>query len=138
MPEVGPARLESATIRRLAEDIENPTAALNFLGDFLSMLPGRITRILDTLAEHDAKRAMDATLSLKITSAMTGAVEAESYCRHIESLIRAGQFEEALETAKLLRGIVTALIVAGPCLLLEVRSDLQGLEAQPSRQEPAV
>ncbi|HJW00630.1 MAG TPA: Hpt domain-containing protein, partial [Arthrobacter sp.] len=75
MPDERPVGLEPATLRRLAEDIENPTAALNFLGDFLSMLPGRITRILETLAERDAKRAMDATLSLKITSAMTGAVE---------------------------------------------------------------
>lgn len=125
MPEWGPARLEPARIRRLAEDIENPTAALNFLGDFLSMLPGRITRILDTLAERDAISAMDAALSLKITSAMTGAVEAEACCRRIESLIRSGGFEEALETAQLLHGIVTALMVAGPGLLLDARSDLQ-------------
>ena len=133
MPERGLARLEPATIRRLAEDIENPAAALNFLGDFLSMLPGRITRILDTLAARDAKAAMDATLSLKITSAMTGAVEAESYCRRIESLIRCGGFEEALETAQLLHGIVTALMMAGPGLLLEARADVQGLEAPSQR-----
>ena len=138
MPEGGPARLEPARIRRLAEDIENPTAALNFLGDFLSMLPGRITRILDTLADGDAKAAMDATLSLKVTSAMTGAVDAEACCRRIESLIRYGRFEEASETAQLLHGIVTALMVAGPGLLLDARSDLQGLEASHSRQEPAV
>ena len=138
MPEGGPARLEPATIRRLAEDIENPTAALNFLGDFLSMLPGRITRILDTLADGDAKAAMDATLSLKITSAMTGAVEAEACCRRIESLIRCSAFEEATASAQLLHGIVTALMVAGPGLLLDARSDLQGLEAPHTRQEPAV
>jgi len=131
VPECGPARLERKRIRHLAEDIENPTAALNFLGDFLSMLPGRITRILDTLAERDAKRAMDATLSLKITSAMTGAVEAESCCRHIESLIRCEKFEEAAETAQILRGIVTALMAAGPELLLEARSDLDNPDVQP-------
>lgn len=124
MPECGPARLETATIRRLAEDIGSPVTALNFLRDFLAMLPGRITRIVDTLAERDAKAAMDATLSLKITSAMTGAVEAESCCRHIESLIRCGRFEEASETAQHLRGIVTALMAAGPGLLLEAQSDL--------------
>ncbi|MEW9872738.1 Hpt domain-containing protein [Arthrobacter sp. HS15c] len=124
MPERGPARLEPATLRRLAEDIANPTAALNFLEDFLSMLPGRISRILDALAERDAKAAMDATLSLKTTSAMTGAVEAEACCRRIESLIRCGAFEEATETAQVLHGIVTALLVAGPGLLLEARSDL--------------
>ncbi len=102
------------------------------------MLPGRITRILDTLAGRDPKAAMDATLSLKITSAMTGAVDAEACCRRIESLIRCGAFEEATETAQVLHGIVTALMVAGPRLLLDARSDLQGLEAQPSRHEPAV
>lgn len=128
MPESGPARLERKRIRRLAEDIENPTAALIFLGDFLAMLPGRITRILETLAERDAKGAIDATLSLKITSAMTGAVEAESCCRHIESLVRCERFEEAAETAQLLRGIVTALMAAGPELLLEARSDLRQLD----------
>lgn len=95
------------------------------------MLPGRITRILDALAERDAKAALDATLSLKITSAMTGATEAEACCRHIEALIRGGQFEEATETAELLGGIVAALMAAGPGLLLEAQSGLRQLEAQP-------
>lgn len=100
--------------------------ALNFLRDFLSMLPGRITRILNTLAERDAKGAMDATLSLKITSAMTGAEETAACCRGIESLIRSGRFEEASETAQHLRGIVTALMAAGPDLLREAQADLDG------------
>ena len=123
--ECRPATLETTKIRRLAEDVDSPITALNFLRDFLSMLPGRITRILDTLASRDAKGAMDATLSLKITSAMTGAADAESYCRRIESLIRCGQFEEASETAQHLRGIVTALMAAGPGLLLEAQADLR-------------
>ncbi|WP_066293737.1 Hpt domain-containing protein [Arthrobacter sp. B6] len=126
MPDCVPARLEPATIRRLAEDIESPTMALNFLRDFLSMLPGRITRILNTLAEPDAKGAMDATLSLRIASAMTGALDVETCCRGIESLIRSGQFEEASETAQHLRGIVTALMAAGPDLLREAQADLDG------------
>jgi HPt (histidine-containing phosphotransfer) domain-containing protein len=103
---------------------KRPTTALNFLRDFLVMLPGRIARIVGTLACRDATGAMDATLSLKVTSAMTGAVDAESYCRRIESLIHCGQFDEATETAQHLRGIVTALMAAGPGLLLEAQADL--------------
>jgi hypothetical protein len=129
--ECGPAKPETTRILRLAEDIGNSALALNFLRDFLSMLPGRIMRILDTLDERDAKAALDATLSLKITSAMTGAAEAEACCRHIEALIRCGRFEEASETAELLRGIVAALMADGPRLLLEAQSGLRQLEAQP-------
>jgi hypothetical protein len=54
---------------------------------------------------------------------MTGAVDAESYCRRIEFLIRCGRLEEASDTAQHLRGIVTALMAAGPGLLLEAQAD---------------
>jgi HPt (histidine-containing phosphotransfer) domain-containing protein len=128
LPESGPARLDPASIRRLAEDLENPNIALIFLGEFLFMLPGRMQRILETLADRDAKAALDAILSLKTTSSMAGAVKAEFCCWRIESLIRCGRFEEASESAQLLQRIVTALVAAGPDLLLEARTDLQGLQ----------
>jgi HPt (histidine-containing phosphotransfer) domain-containing protein len=129
LAECGPPRLDPASIRRLAEDLENPTIALTFLGEFLFMLPGRMQRILETLADRDAKGALDAILSLKTTSYMAGAVKAAYCCWRIESLIRYHRFEEASETAQLLQKIVAALIAAGPDLLLDARSDLAAAEA---------
>lgn len=72
------ARLETATSRALAEDMGDPGCALDFLGDYLRMLPRRMARIIGHLRDQDSEAAMDAVLSLRVSSAMTGVQEADA------------------------------------------------------------
>ncbi|MDQ6755034.1 MAG: Hpt domain-containing protein [Actinomycetota bacterium] len=65
-------------------------SALGFAGTFLSMLPGRVGRIQRALADCDCESALDAVLSLKISSSMAGAVEMEHLCLDLEAQLRGG------------------------------------------------
>ncbi len=123
-PENPSPLLEPVSIRLIAEELEDPEYALSFLESYLSLLPYRIQRIQTALSDQDVEAAMDAVLSLKITSSMTGALDAEAGCRTIEWLIRAGRFTAASVTAQSLTTHVQALITAGPRLLLEARLHL--------------
>jgi HPt (histidine-containing phosphotransfer) domain-containing protein len=82
-------------IQSLADELGNPRPALRFLSKYLSMLPQRVDRIVHALDEGDASETTTALLSLKISSAMVGAVETEHQCRAMESMIRENHFEDA-------------------------------------------
>lgn len=122
--ECGPARLDLARIRRLASDLDSPAAALHFLAGYLGLLPRRISRIQDCLRELDPESSMDAVLSLKVTSSMAGALEAEATCRDLESLIRDHRLDEAAAGSGRLNQQVQALTAASPALLVAAREDL--------------
>lgn len=117
------AGLDPTRISALAEDLGNPVYALNFLGDFLCMLPGRIERIRRNLQNQDGKAALDAVLSLKVTAAMTGAVETEARCSTIEMLLRTNRFQEAGTAAASLNLLIDTLITRGPDLLIEAKQN---------------
>lgn len=82
-------------LRNLADDLGDPAPALRFLNKYLSMLPNRVGRIVEAVEHGDPIETTTAVLSLRITSAMVGAVETEHQCRAIESMIRDDHFVEA-------------------------------------------
>lgn len=92
-------------IRTLAHNLDSTAIAYRFLTDYFDMLPGRAQRLLTALREEDHEAAMDAVLSLKTASAMAGALEMESRCMTIQTLIAAGRLELALAEAQ---GVSTA------------------------------
>lgn len=122
--ERGLALLEPAPLMALADDMGDPACAVNFLRDYLRMLPGRMARISTHLQEKDCEAAMDALLSLRVTSAMAGAQETERNCRAIEALIRSNRLQYACTAALSLESSVNALIAASQDLLIQARADL--------------
>nr|WP_306422821.1 Hpt domain-containing protein [Paenarthrobacter aurescens] len=100
------------------------TPALRFLSTYLSMLPGRILRISNGLCRHDPDASMDAVLSLKISSAMVGALETEDQCRAIESMIREDHFDSAVLALPALRNSTDRCFAAGPQLLGKAQESL--------------
>jgi HPt (histidine-containing phosphotransfer) domain-containing protein len=68
-------------------DQAGETAAQRFLDEYLGLLPERQERILRGLAVGDLVAAMDAVLSLKVTSSMVGAVRLSLYCGHLQDLL---------------------------------------------------
>ncbi|MEI2277435.1 Hpt domain-containing protein [Paenarthrobacter ilicis] len=97
------SELDLGRLQSLAEELGNPEPALRFLNKYLAMLPRRVERIVHSLDVHDAKETTTALLSLKISSAMVGAVETEHQCRAIESMIRNNHFDEAAQELPALR-----------------------------------
>ena len=112
-----PAALILQAARNLADETGSSRIALQFLSDYLDMLPARLQRILLGLQASDVETSMDAILSLKIASAMAGAFDVEACCHGIEALIRREQFPTAREDALALTINALCLIKRTPGLL---------------------
>ncbi|MGJ3192932.1 Hpt domain-containing protein [Paenarthrobacter nitroguajacolicus] len=116
--------LEPCRLQALAEELGDSRPALRFLSTYLSMLPGRILRISNGLCHHDADASMDAILSLKISSAMVGALETEDQCRAIETMIREDHFDSAVQALPALQNSTDRCFAAGPQLLGKAQESL--------------
>lgn len=121
MPDTTGAVLEIQRICSLAAEMDSPAVAIRFLGDFLDMLPGRVSRILRSLQDQDREESLDAVLSLKITSSMAGALETEHQCRVIEANIRRGDPGAAAGAGRDLAASVDALLLSRKDLLADAR-----------------
>lgn len=84
-------------IQCLADELGDPKPAMRFLAKYLAMLPQRVERIVHACEEQDEAETTTALLSLKISSAMVGALETEHQCRAIESMIRGNHFDDAAQ-----------------------------------------
>jgi HPt (histidine-containing phosphotransfer) domain-containing protein len=117
--------LELRWMQELTTEMDDEGPALTFLAGYLTMLPSRIERIILELQAQDVEAALDALVSLKVTSSMAGAVEAAARCGAIESLVRGRRFGPALDAGAGLSRHVTGLLDAAPVLLAEARTALQ-------------
>jgi HPt (histidine-containing phosphotransfer) domain-containing protein len=119
-----PPAISLEAVGVLADETGSPSIALQFLADYLEMLPGRLQRILQGLHGSDVETTLDAILSLKTASAMAGAFETENYCRGLESLVGGEQFHLALNNAQALTSNVHCLFNNTQALLERVRDAL--------------
>ncbi|AUZ35657.1 hypothetical protein C3B78_15165 [Arthrobacter sp. PGP41] len=116
--------LDLAQLMKIGDDL-SPEIALRFLSDYLGMIPGRWSRILLALDDEDPDVVLDALVSLRITSSMAGAWEAEAHCRELESLVRAGCTAKARVEASKLGPKLERLFCAAPDLLKQAQGSLQ-------------
>ncbi|ABM07177.1 Hpt domain-containing protein [Paenarthrobacter aurescens] len=116
--------LEPCKLTVLADELGDSTPALRFLSTYLSMLPDRMLRISNALCRHDVDASIDAILSLKVSSAMVGALETEDQCRAIELMIREDHFDSAVEAFPALQNSTDRCFAAGPQLLGKARESL--------------
>ncbi len=94
--------LQLQSLAGLDEETQNDNAVHRFVSTFRAMLPGRVSRIVSAVRARDADTAMDAVLSLKVTSSMIGALRMEQLCRCVEhALVR-----EDYDAAELAGGCV--------------------------------
>ncbi|MHC6594245.1 Hpt domain-containing protein [Arthrobacter sp. C152] len=110
-------------IRTLALHVASTAIAYRFLTDYFDMLPGRAQRLLAALRDEDDEAAMDALLSLKTASAMTGAVDLESRCMAIQTLIAAGLLELARAEAQGLSTAAAGLAAQAAAILEAARAE---------------
>lgn len=116
--------LEPCRLQELADELGDSTPALGFLANYLSMLPDRMLNISSGLCGHDSVASMDAILSLKISSAMVGALETEERCKVIELMIREDHFDSAVQAFPALQQSTDRCFAAAPQLLGTARESL--------------
>jgi hypothetical protein len=71
------------------------SVAERFFNDYLDLLPARSASIIAGLAAEDRERTLDAVVSLRVTSAMAGALEMEESSRTLERQLQVGHWSNA-------------------------------------------
>lgn len=121
----GQTLFDPEVVKALASNLGNKALAWCFLGDYSNLLPERRQRIIHAIHAHDDEEAaMDAILSLKITSAMVGAHDAEDRCKLLQSLVAGGNLECAGPQAVALDISVETLIAQLPRILDDLKPHL--------------
>lgn len=80
--------LDDQALVWLADSVDDAHAAARFAARYVQLLPSRIARISDALHLGDVEAALDASLSLKVTSCTAGARELEGLAVVIEDDLR--------------------------------------------------
>ncbi|WP_244930450.1 hypothetical protein [Nocardioides sp. W7] len=94
--------LHEATLRRLADDVEDEIFVDGFASRYQELLPARLDRIQHALEADDLEQAVDATLSLKVASSTVGTRELADLADCIFEDLRADDLAAALASAQVL------------------------------------
>jgi HPt (histidine-containing phosphotransfer) domain-containing protein len=89
--------LDGTRLGTLAEELDSRPAALDFITQFLQMLPARLTRINHALAGKDQEAAWVVVLSLATSASMVGAEQLAHLCRNIARAVKTGNLAKARE-----------------------------------------
>lgn len=86
--------LDGGAFRVLAEQVGVPVAK-KFLEDYVNLLPLRSAAVFEGLDSEDMEKALDALISLKVSSAIAGASQMEDSARELQHRVQAGRWPEA-------------------------------------------
>lgn len=92
IPETLPL-VDSAVLADLEEQLDGTELALRFARDYAAMWSQRCAKLAAAVKVQDMDAALDAVISLKITSAMVGGLRLARLAELLESVIRQGNFD---------------------------------------------
>lgn len=87
--------LDTATLDALVEELGTPDIAGNFARDYAGMWKQRQARLGACVEQEDVEAALDAVISLKVTSAMVGGSRLAHLAGLLEATVRRGDFQQA-------------------------------------------
>lgn len=79
-------------LQELADQLGGRYLAVKFAKDYIGLWEQRERRLTASLDEQDSDAALDAVISMKVSSAMVGALRLEGLARALEAAIRGGDF----------------------------------------------
>lgn len=85
--------VDQAVLKELEEQLDGPAVAMRFARDYTDMWEQRFRRLASALARQDRAAAMDAVISLKISSAMVGGLRLAWLAEQLEHLIRREDYD---------------------------------------------
>lgn len=113
--------LDPAALDALTEDLGVPGISLQFARDYAAMWGQRQARLKESVQQADLDAALDAAISLKVTSAMVGGSRLAYLAQALEAALREGDLQQA-------RTLLTLIAVHGQDTIAE----LQRRDALPS------
>ncbi|WP_267275854.1 Hpt domain-containing protein [Arthrobacter sp. CDRTa11] len=84
--------VDSAVLEDLEEQLNGSELAVRFARDYTAMWDQRYSRLAAAVLSEDRASALDAAISLKITSAMVGGLRLARLAELLEKVIRQGDF----------------------------------------------
>ena len=84
--------VDAGILEDLEDQLNGSELAVRFARDYAAMWDQRYTRLAAAVRSEDRTAALDAIISLKITSAMVGGVRLARLAEILEKLIRQGDF----------------------------------------------
>lgn len=90
---------DPAVLAALVDALQDPSATERFARAYLFMLPRRVERIQTAVSANDVVVAMDAVLSLKVSSATVGARQLQALAADLETHLREQVVVPACELA---------------------------------------
>jgi len=91
--------LEAQHLQQLSEEASVEVAE-SFAADYADLLPRRVERVVCTVSVRDRDIAMDASLSLKTTSWLAGALRMNQLCRELELALALADWAAATSSAQ--------------------------------------
>ena len=91
--------LEAEHLQQLSKEASVEVAE-SFAADYADHLPRRVERVLRTVSVRDRDFAMDASLSLKTTSWLAGALRMNQLCRELELALALADWAAAASSAQ--------------------------------------
>ncbi|MDQ0673698.1 HPt (histidine-containing phosphotransfer) domain-containing protein [Pseudarthrobacter siccitolerans] len=84
--------VDTDILEELEEQLDGPALAVRFARDYAAMWDQRCAKLAAAVHNQDMDAALDAVISLKITSAMVGGLRLSRLAELLESVIRQGNF----------------------------------------------
>lgn len=84
--------VDGAVLQELEEELAGTGLAQRFARDYTAMWDQRYSRLAAAVHQQDSDSALDAAISLKISSAMVGGLRLARLAELLEALIRQGEF----------------------------------------------
>lgn len=84
--------IDAAVLEDLEDELAGSGLAQRFARDYAAMWDQRCSRLAAAVGNRDSESALDAAISLKISSAMVGGVRLAKLAELLEALIRQGDF----------------------------------------------
>ena len=84
--------LDPAVLRELEDQLGGPEIAVGFARDYATLWGRRQGHLIAAVERQDRERALDAVISLKVSSAMVGGLRMALLAEAVEAFIRSGDF----------------------------------------------
>lgn len=91
--------MDTTRLQDLADAL-TPEAAERYAADYLRLLPARVGRVVDALNSRDCDAALDAALSLRVSSSMIGALRMEHIGVCLENALAMDDRDTALTAGR--------------------------------------
>lgn len=88
--------IDAAILEELEDQLAGSALALRFARDYAALWGQRCTKLAAAVQNQDLDSALDAVISLRITSAMVGGLRLVRLAEILEDLIRQGDFVQGL------------------------------------------